>query len=154
MCCPIYFRCLTLLFFTVNYLRLCCCFEYEYEFHNFLIRFKKTYKNDTAEYRKRLEVFELNYKISQYQNHNRTDNASAWFGVTKFSDMTFSEFKAVYLSDYVPVGLPHGGDGSGLPVLKQSGVPEHFVDLPKRVDWSGIITDIDCCLLLNTLNKC
>lgn len=61
MFCPIYFRCLTLLFFTVNYLRLCCCFEYEYEFHNFLIRFKKTYKNDTAEYRKRLEVFEVSW---------------------------------------------------------------------------------------------
>jgi C1A family cysteine protease len=69
------------------------------EYHN------KQYKSD-EEFTFRLGVFQENLKKYDEWNSNSTPG-SAWFGVTKFSDLTDAEFAELYLMKDLPPYTPN-----------------------------------------------
>ncbi|XP_064636964.1 cathepsin O-like, partial [Lineus longissimus] len=108
----------------------------EVQFNHFIKRFQKPYVNGTAIYRERLLVFEENVKRQEKLNSLRTHNASAFYGVTKFSDLTPEEFRAKFLkyrpTSYAP---PFSKSGTRLEFmsLKEGAVPRK--DIPQKFDW-------------------
>jgi hypothetical protein len=76
------------------------------QFLNFMEHHKKQYKSD-EEFLYRLSVFQTNLKRYDEWNSNSTPDA-AWFGVTKFSDLTDEEFREMYLMKDLPPYEPTG----------------------------------------------
>lgn len=95
---------------------------YSQEFHNFVTKFGKSYK-DKDEIDKRFNIFKENLK--QINIHN-SQNLSYRKGINKFSDLTDSEFSSRYLGGYKSVAT----------------TPSSYIDdfklnkeLPESVDW-------------------
>lgn len=81
----------------------------EQEFDKFIEKYDKPYKNNHSEYRKRIENFQVrnplksilkldvfvlqkSLKEAEDLNSLRTHNNSAYYGITKYSDLTKEEF--------------------------------------------------------------
>jgi hypothetical protein len=62
-----------------------------------------SYKNESHELH-RFNVFKKNLETINWLNAN---DKGARYGVTKFADLDYSEFKAIYLKLRVPEGWDH-----------------------------------------------
>jgi len=74
--------------------------DYIVLFNDFLSRFNKNYnKNDSKVYKYRMTVFKQNIEKVKKLNANQSITG---YGITRFSDLTFDEFRSMYLSKGVP----------------------------------------------------
>ncbi|KVI06529.1 Cysteine peptidase, asparagine active site-containing protein, partial [Cynara cardunculus var. scolymus] len=92
----------------------------EHHFSIFKSKFGKTYATE-EEHDYRLSVFKSN--ILRAKRHQLLD-PTAEHGVTKFSDLTPSEFRQKYLGLKSPLKLPT--DANKAPILPTSNLPEDF----------------------------
>ncbi|XP_047003560.1 cathepsin O-like [Schistocerca americana] len=106
-------------------------------FKDYVKRFNKTYENNETEYALRLRQFQESLEMIQKLNSERKSEASAHYGLTKFSDMSPDEF----LHHHLYVGLQshlmkcnhwrnrtHHSHERKERAIKP-------VSLPERVDW-------------------
>ncbi|KPM08509.1 cathepsin O-like protein [Sarcoptes scabiei] len=63
------------------------------KFESFINEFRKPYLNDPIEYLRRIRNFEKSLMRIQYLNSFRLHNESAYFGLTKYSDLSPEEFR-------------------------------------------------------------
>lgn len=101
-------------------------------FQAFQVKFGKKY--DDSEFAKRAAVFAENFEKVQSDNRKHMLlGGEAVFGVTKFMDMTTEEFKAQYLSGYLP---------STSNVTRVT--PQATGPLAATVDWrtKGVVTPV------------
>lgn len=101
-------------------------------FQAFQVKYNKKY--DDKEFAKRAAVFAENFEKVQVDNRKHMLlGGEAVFGVTKFMDLTAEEFKAQYLSGYIP---------STSNVTRV--VPQATGPLAATVDWrtKGVVTPV------------
>ncbi|KAK1407450.1 hypothetical protein QVD17_39066 [Tagetes erecta] len=103
----------------------------EHHFTLFKTKFGKTYATQ-QEHDYRLSVFKSN--LRRAKRHQLLD-PTAEHGVTKFSDLTPSEFRKTYLGLKNPIQFP--SDANKAPILPTSDLPEEF-------DWRdhGAVTPV------------
>lgn len=100
-------------------------------FDEYIVRYRKTYKQGSSEYLFRKNVYEANlFKINQHNNAS----AKGWsFGINHFSDMDENEFKRNFLGYSASLGYLHRKQSSIVrPLLKKTSILD---SLPKSVDW-------------------
>jgi len=118
-------------------------------FTDFVKLHKKQYASigKSLEYKIRKKIFTENYLKSRTYNKLRTHNSSAWFGVTKFSDLTQEEFLSQVLhhnttrQDLSKRPRLKGSSGS----IKTSNVDLlQLSSLPQKIDWrkNGTVTSV------------
>ncbi|ELU16924.1 hypothetical protein CAPTEDRAFT_222012 [Capitella teleta] len=97
-------------------------------FVKFTEKYHKTYLIGSLEYMHRRGIFRDNFKKHVALNSLRTNNASAWYGVTQFSDLTQEEFTNRFLSNFTTSPTV-----PALPTLLSSG---QLIDsFPRKWDW-------------------
>jgi len=101
--------------------------EEETLFREFIVQYQKTYTG--AEYAKRLAIFTENLQLAQ-ELSSRSPHAQ--FGVTKFSDLSKTEFRNNFLLRKMNKQLPKNG-----PVWK---APTKTQALPAEYDWNNSTT--------------
>lgn len=101
----------------------------EDEFTDFISRYNKEYTEE--EYQTRFSIFRDNVAFIRLKN---SLNLDYFLGVNEFADMTFEEFKAIYL----PTRFMTRAD------RKTSGNVKNLEDLPTTVDWrtKGAVTPV------------
>lgn len=110
------------------------------QFRDFVVKYGKSYSVGSEEYFRRMHIFMHNLELSAKLNSLRTHPDSAWYGMTKFSDMTDDEFQQIYLSNLKL-------DSAVLSRTIKASIPPHYPsvtkDLPKKFDWRtlNIITE-------------
>ncbi|XP_038055637.1 cathepsin O-like [Patiria miniata] len=66
-------------------------------FHSFIIKYGKTYRNGSTEYQKRFRNFKESLARHGQLNSYRTNPQDAFYGVTRFADLTQEEFASTLL---------------------------------------------------------
>ncbi|RVE55241.1 hypothetical protein evm_000139 [Chilo suppressalis] len=104
-------------------------------FFNFITTYKPEYINDHVEMTKRFEIFKENVKkIHELNTHER---GTGVYAVTRFTDLTYEEFKSKYL------GLnPNLKKPNQIP-MRQAEIPKVH-QLPASFDWRplGAVTEV------------
>lgn len=115
-------------------LQICCgqCNIFE-EFLSFIEKYGKTYKEGSEEFRQRFLNFQENKKVQHYLNTEQK-TPSAFYGVTKFSDLNATEFKEMYLSDLISRGPELLTNSSITPLLKLQ-----QLNIPQKLDWRAYL---------------
>lgn len=97
----------------------------EYLFYNFVATYNPSYSNDHSEFERRFEIFRAN--IKKIHELNVHDKGTATYGVTRFTDLTYKEFKARYTG--VNMSLRNNSQVS----MKEADIPN--LNLPANFDW-------------------
>jgi hypothetical protein len=104
---------------------------YESEFRNFMKKYNKIYPHDN--FHSHYEIFKNNYDMI---NQHNAKNSSYIMAMNQFGDLTFDEFKEMYL----------GYQYHGIPYLKSKNEIHQEIDgeIPKNFDWrnKGIIAKV------------
>ncbi|XP_066151635.1 cathepsin O-like [Euwallacea fornicatus] len=107
----------------------------EEAFQEYLVKYNKSYPDKTI-YKHRLDAFKKSLGLIDLLNVNKTNNNSAKYGLTKFSDLTPEEFMLFQNNRHLSVSK----------YVKRNNVDEFFWDdsIPKIVDWreAGIVTKV------------
>jgi len=100
----------------------------EEEFQDFINKYHKNYSSE-EEYQQRLVIYKENSELVRAHN---SLNLEWTLGINEFSDMTFEEFKELYLSSYY--GYTRNTE------IEE----ENFSDIPTAVDWrkKGAVTPV------------
>jgi len=101
-------------------------------FENFQVKFNKKYSD--SEFAKRVAIFAENFeKVQVLNKEHMVAGGDAVHGITRFSDMSAEEFKAAYLSGYVP---------STTNTTRVT--PKFSAPLAASVDWrtKGVVTPV------------
>jgi len=106
----------------------CLAQNKESMFSDFMSKYGKTYEG--SEYIKRFAIFVENLKIAEELNKR---SPLARFGVTKFSDLTKTEFRSNYL-------LRNFNSQNHLQKASRWEAPENLGDLPPEYDWNNAST--------------
>ncbi|EFN62267.1 Cathepsin O [Camponotus floridanus] len=61
-------------------------------FENYIVQYNKSYRNDSTEYKKRFECFQKSLRHIEKMNSFQSSQESAYYGLTKFSDLSEDEF--------------------------------------------------------------
>lgn len=100
-------------------------------FNDFIRRYNRRYDPSNPNYHKRLAVFKESLRRAQWLNKQRTHKASAYYGVTEFSDLTPREFH-----DFVIKKWWSKGNKKHRKLQKRDAEDvRNITDVPKRVDW-------------------
>ncbi|XP_046402559.1 uncharacterized protein LOC124168388 isoform X1 [Ischnura elegans] len=101
-------------------------------FSEFLEKYNKKYESE-EEHQRRFRIFRANLKKAQVLQE--TEQGTATYGVTQFSDLSAKEFKKYHL------GLNHGARKLDLP-MEKAVIPN--VKLPNEFDWRhyNVVTEV------------
>ncbi|CAK9825959.1 Cathepsin O [Anthophora retusa] len=72
-------------------------------FQNYVTRYNKSYRNNLTEYEERFKRFQRSLQHIEKLNGLRSSQASAYYGLTEYSDMTEDEFLAQTLVPDLPI---------------------------------------------------
>lgn len=102
-------------------------------FRRFKQKFDKRYHSNTEE-RRRFKIFYKN--LFRIRELNSKEQGSAVYGITKFSDMTYDEFRAKYL------GLRRELHNENEILFPQANIPD--IELPDSFDWreKNVVTEV------------
>lgn len=103
-------------------------------FSHFVATHQPSYMNDNAEMAKRFQIFKAN--VRKIHDFNTREEGTAIYGVTRFTDLTYEEFKSRHL------GLkPSLRNENDVP-MPQAVIPN--ITLPASFDWrdSGAVTEV------------
>nr|XP_033323571.1 cathepsin O-like isoform X1 [Megalopta genalis] len=116
-------------------------------FEDYVTRYNKSYKNEPEEYDKRFKRFQRSLRHIDTMNGLRSSRESAYFGLTKYSDMSENEFLTQTLVPDLPIRGErhlmasyhqcHHQRRSGNRVRRSIGVPAKF-------DWreKGVVSPV------------
>ncbi|XP_017783728.1 PREDICTED: cathepsin O-like [Nicrophorus vespilloides] len=115
------------------------------EFRLFLKKYNKTYNNVT-EYQFRLGAFKASLNKINELNNLRKSNLSAWYGLTKYSDLFEDEFLDDHLmDDYAERQLLRNHVDTSSSEESKSREVRQISGLPLKIDWreKGVITPVN-----------
>ncbi|CAB3246360.1 unnamed protein product [Arctia plantaginis] len=97
----------------------------EYLFYIFVATYNPSYSNDHVEFERRFEIFKAN--IKKIHELNVHEKGTATYGVTRFADLTYKEFKARY------TGVNRSLRNNSQVSMKKADIPN--LNLPANFDW-------------------
>nr|UDE22418.1 cathepsin O [Mytilus galloprovincialis] len=117
------------------------------EFSIYLQKFNKESISETPVFHKKYQNYKTNFEFQRFLNGTHK-HLSAYYGPTKFSDLSPEEFKDQYLSD-LKVSRKTKDEN-------QHHTPSNFfrrLDIPKRVDWRNF-SNINFVTPVKNQKKC
>ncbi|XP_075982770.1 uncharacterized protein LOC142981007 [Anticarsia gemmatalis] len=97
----------------------------EHLFLDFIATYNPSYTNDHAEMEKRFDIFKSN--IKKIHELNTYEKGTALYGVTRYTDLTYKEFRSRYM------GLKMSLRDGKQPAMKVADIPSF--KLPSNFDW-------------------
>ncbi|PZC74549.1 hypothetical protein B5X24_HaOG207683 [Helicoverpa armigera] len=106
----------------------------EHLFYNFLTTYNPSYVNDYSQMQKRFEIFKQN--IKKIHELNVHEKGTATYGVTRFTDLSYEEFRSTYM------GLKTNLTNENQVPMKMADIPD--IKVPVNFDWReyDAVTDV------------
>nr|XP_049704765.1 LOW QUALITY PROTEIN: uncharacterized protein LOC110379538 [Helicoverpa armigera] len=106
----------------------------EHLFYNFLTTYNPSYVNDYSQMQKRFEIFKQN--IKKIHELNVHEKGTAMYGVTRFADLSYEEFRSTYM------GLKTNLTNENQVPMKMADIPD--IKVPVNFDWReyDAVTDV------------
>ncbi|XP_018311145.1 cathepsin O [Mycetomoellerius zeteki] len=118
-------------------------------FANYIARYNKSYKNDSAKYVERFERFQKSLRHIEKLNSLRSSQESAYYGLTEFSDLSDDEFMEQALIPDLPLrgqkhttaSYYHQHSTDSVNRMKRM-IP--ITDIPSKFDWrdKGVVGSV------------
>ncbi|XP_074650452.1 cathepsin O-like [Tubulanus polymorphus] len=108
-------------------------------FEEFIVKYGKSYRPGSDEYKRRFNIFQDNLVRQAKLNATANSNGSAYYGVTQFSDLTPEEFKAKYLNinggPPIQTAIVYSSKSSNVLRFKPSVIDYKKLNIPQKWDW-------------------